>query len=114
MEQATELYRSCIITDKQIAIEKLWDAFERLKTYYYGSVNDKKSSITKIVNNISNGNPKYKELFDKEFNELTVIGNSYRIRHHKMDKIEVIDNDYYDYLFQQCPALINLALKYLK
>jgi len=34
IDQACLLYRSINITDKQIAIEKLWDAFERLKTYY--------------------------------------------------------------------------------
>ena len=113
IEQASELYRSNNVSDKQIAVEKLWDAFERLKTYY-GSGNQKKASITRIVAEMANGNENYTELFDEEFTKLTKLGNDYRIRHHETDKKDIIDNNYYDYFYQRCFALINLALKYLK
>lgn len=33
----------------QIAVEKLWDAFERLKTYYCSSTVDKRKSANKII-----------------------------------------------------------------
>jgi len=112
IEQATLLFKSNNNSDKQIAVEKLWDAFERLKTYY--TTLDKKKSAEKIINEISNGNDKYKELFNEEFCRLTTIGNSFRIRHHETDRIDIIDNNYYDYFFQRCFALVDLALKYLK
>ena len=63
---------------------------------------------------MANGNENYTELFDEEFAKLTKLGNDYRIRHHETDKIEIIDNNYYDYFYQRCFALINLALRYLK
>lgn len=112
IEQATLLYNSKNHTDKQLAVEKLWDAFERLKTYYPNL--DKRKSVEKVVNEMSNANEKYKELFNEEFSKLTIIGNQFRIRHHETDKIDIIDNKYYDYFFQRCFALIDLVLKYLK
>jgi len=112
IEQATLLYNSNNHTDKQLAVEKLWDAFERLKTYYPNL--DKRKSVEKVVNEMSNANVKYKDLFNEEFSKLTIIGNQFRIRHHETDKIDIIDNKYYDYFFQRCFALIDLVLKYLK
>ncbi len=112
VEQATTLYNSKITSDKQLAVEKIWDALERLKTYYSGL--DKKKSSEKIINDMSNQNDKYIELFTDEFLKLTKIGNDFRIRHHETNKIDIIDNNYYDYFFHRCYALINLALKYLK
>lgn len=112
VEQSTTLYNSKIISDKQLAVEKIWDALERLKTYY--SDLDKKKSSEKIINDISNQNDKYKELFTNEFRELTTIGNNFRIRHHETNKIDIIDSNYYDYFFHRCYALIDIALKYLK
>jgi hypothetical protein len=100
IEQATVLYVSNNISDKQIAVEKLWDAFERLKTYY-GSGRPKRASITRIVEEMANGNENYTELFDEEFNKLTKLGNDYRIRHHETNKIEIIDNNYYDTTVQR-------------
>jgi len=112
ISQATTLYnRSSSVTDKQIAVEKLWDAFERLKTYYPDL--NKQKSANKIVCEMSNDNEIYKTLFNEEFFKLTKIGNEYRIRHHETDKIDIIDSNYYDYFFQRCFALVALALKYL-
>jgi len=113
IEQATLLYNSSNNTlDKQIAVEKLWDAFERLKTYYLDL--DKKKSIEKMINEVSNQNDKYKVLFNEEFLKLTDIGNQFRIRHHETDKVDIIDYNYYNYFFQRCFALVGLVLKYLK
>jgi hypothetical protein len=113
IEQATSLYRSSNIRDKQIAVEKLWDAFERLKTYY-GVGTQKKASVEKIIAEISSDDSNYISLFNDEFEKLSKIGNDYRIRHHEMNKIDITDNNHYDYFFQRCFALIDLALKYLK
>ncbi len=110
ISEAEYYIRSSSLADKQTAIEKIWDALERLKTYYKG---DKKQSVIRIVGDIAHNEANYIELFNDEFLELTSIGNKYRIRHHETDKIEIIDPQYYDYLFNRCSALIELATKYL-
>ena len=113
LEQAQQFYsQSNTISDKQLALEKLWDAFERLKTYYKNK--DKKNSLADIIRNISGGDPQYYTLFDSEFKALSDIGNNYRIRHHETYIKEISDPNHCDYLFNRCFALIDLALKYLK
>lgn len=93
------------------AVEKIWDVLERLKTYYTDL--DKKQSVNKIIENMSCGQDDYKILFTEEFKALTSIGNSFRIRHHETDKININDIRYYDYFFNRCLSLIALALQYL-
>ncbi|MDR2919492.1 MAG: hypothetical protein LBV72_09045 [Tannerella sp.] len=110
-DQSLTLYKSNNASDKQIAVEKLWDAFERLKTYYGGN---KKTSVNEIISKMANGDDDYFNLLNDEFNKLTTIGNNYRIRHHEKGKIEIADTNYYTYFFQRCFALVDLALKYLK
>ncbi|MBR7683718.1 hypothetical protein KDK43_03735 [Streptococcus equi subsp. zooepidemicus] len=56
----------------------------------------------------------YENLFNKEFGELTSIGNNFRIRHHETNKINIPDQRYYDYLFNRCLSLIALAIQYLE
>jgi hypothetical protein len=80
--------------DKQVAIEKLWDAFERLKTYF-GS--NKKTSAEKLVDISSIDFDK--EIIHQEFKNLTSIGNNFRIRHHETNKIEITDRTTLNYLF---------------
>lgn len=50
---------------------------------------------------MANGNDNFVDLFNAEFKTLTDIGNKYRIRHHETNKIDIIDNCYYDYLFNR-------------
>ena len=111
VEHALSLYNNKGFENKQLAVEKLWDAFERLKTYYTDL--NKKTSAEKVISDMSIGNEYFKELFNEEFRKLTDIGNKFRIRHHETDKIDIIDNKYYDYFFHRCFSLIDLALKYL-
>ena len=89
----------------------MWDAFERLKTYY--SDLDKKHSADKIIKDMSHNDANYINLFKEEFNKLKDIGNNYRIRHHETDKIDIIDDNYYVYFYHRCLTLIDLAKKYL-
>ena len=70
------------------AAEKIWDALERLKTYYTDM--DKKASTTKIVNDMAGGQTDFVDLFNTEFKTLTDIGNNFRIRHHETNKIDIM------------------------
>lgn len=99
--------------NKHIAVEKLWDAFERLKTYYSPALN-KAASANKIIDDMSGSEPNYKALYEAEFKALTNIGNSFRIRHHETTKVDISDNRQYDYFYKRCLALISVAILYLE
>lgn len=99
--------------NKQIAVEKLWDAFERLKTYYSPTLN-KFQSATKIIDDMSGSSADFKTMYETEFKALTDIGNSFRIRHHEKNKIDITDDRQYDYFYKRCLALISVAILYLK
>lgn len=111
LKDAVALYKTPNPAAHQDSVEKIWDALERLKTYY--TTLTKKKSSEKIVNDMANGNEAFIDLFNTEFKTLTTIGNKYRIRHHETDKIDIIDDRYYDYLFNRCLSLIALAIQYL-
>ena len=110
LSEANAYYRS---GNKQIAVEKIWDAFERLKTYYSPTLN-KAQSADKIIDNMSNSEPNYKTIYEAEFKALTNIGNNFRIRHHETTKIDITDNRQYDYFYKRCLALVSVAILYLE
>ena len=112
LEEAIALYRQPYPSSTRDAVEKIWDALERLKTYYTNL--DKKASAAKIVSDISNGDTVFIDLFNEEFRKLTVIGNNFRIRHHETNKVEITDTRHYDYFFNRCLSLIALAIQYLQ
>ncbi|MBD8956884.1 MAG: hypothetical protein EGQ83_00160 [Holdemanella biformis] len=101
-----ELYKESEI---ELATQKLWDAFERIKTY------DKRLHKNKSAENLvffmSKGNADYKEILDKEFRNFTSIRNDFRIRHHETFENDIIYKEHYDYLFHRCLALLRLATK---
>ena len=109
LEEAVKLYKDPNPVSQKYAVEKLWDAFERLKTYYN---TNKRQSANKLVNFMAKNNDYFLQVFIKEFQVLTEIGNECRIRHHEVNKVE-ISEEYYDYLFHRCISLIGLAIKYL-
>lgn len=109
---AVKKHKSPYPDDQKDAVEKIWDAFERLKTYYKDMT--KRGSADKIVHDMSKCQTDYIKLFDSEFKELTDIGNNFRIRHHETNKIDITDIKYYDYFFNRCLALISTAILYLE
>lgn len=104
---ADDLYRK---GKYSYAVEKIWDAFERIKTYYYPTLNKKKSA-EKIIKDISFGNENIKMMFDVEFKTLTDIGNNYRIRHHEKNKTDISNDLHYEYFYKRCLSLISILLK---
>ena len=112
LDEAVLLFKQPNPAMRNDAVEKLWDALERLKTYYTSL--DKKASVTKIIKDMGDGQLSFEQLFDVEFTALTKIGNDYRIRHHETNKIDIQDIRHYDYFFNRCLALIAVALQYLQ
>jgi predicted component of type VI protein secretion system len=90
------------------SLEKLWDAWERLKTLEPGK--DKKASIEAMLYKASQ-EQKFRETLDKEARELTSIGNSFQIRHTETNQTPLTLNEHVDYLFHRLFALILLCLR---
>ena len=97
--------------DRIHALEKIWDAFERVKTYYGES---KKQSAEQLIHTIANSNSKFKKIINEESKSLTNIGNNFQIRHFERGKIEISDNQHIDYLFYRMITLIHLFLTKLE
>jgi len=110
LDLALSYFKSPKPSDKRNAVEKLWDAFERLKTYH---TSDKKYSTDKIIKDMAAGNEHFKSLFEAEFYALKDIGNRYTIRHHETNTITISNSEDFDYFFNRCLALIERALKTL-
>lgn len=110
LQEASKYYDA---NNMQIAIEKLWDAFERLKTYYCSPTIDKKKSVNRIVKDMGNNQQTFMKLFDREFHELTSLGNDFRIRHHETTKVDIEDKRHFEYFYKRCLTLISTAIEYL-
>lgn len=111
LDEAVALFKQPNPVMRDDAVEKIWDALERLKTYY--TTLDKKASANKIIADMSGGQSAFEQLFSAEFYELTKIGNDYRIRHHETNKIDINDIRHYDYFFNRCLALVAASIQYL-
>lgn len=111
LEEAIMLYRKARPEEHHLATEKIWDALERLKTFYVAEGIDKKRSVKKLINGMAKGNSSFVRIFDEEFNALTIIGNDFRIRHHEINKIDIDDDRFYDYVFNRCLSLIIVAIE---
>jgi hypothetical protein len=110
VEQAESLYKEKDEASSQLSIEKLWDALERVKTLN-GST--KMNFIDNIFSKISTDNIAFKDYIDKEFKELTNIGNNFQIRHFETNKVPINDNRIREYLYGRCSALLTLILKFI-
>lgn len=91
--------------DIQQAVEKIWDALERLKTLLN---KDKKEGIKIICKYLSDEI----ELgfFNDEYQVLTDLGNKYQIRHFETDRKPIKNLETRKYLFFRALSLINLTL----
>ena len=100
------------IVDRVHALEKIWDAFERVKTYYVEK--NKKQSAEELIQLVANKNSGIEQLINDEAKALTNIGNTFQIRHFETNKIEITDNKHIDYLFYRMISLIHLFLSELE
>ncbi|QDO51693.1 hypothetical protein FNV60_28740 [Streptomyces sp. RLB3-5] len=96
--------------DRRDALEKLWDAFERLKTLELGG-DKKKASAEQLLVRAVPGSELFRELLESEFRTLTSTGNNFTIRHHEHGKHDLPDGSAVDYLFVRLASLISLVLR---
>ncbi|WP_428054559.1 hypothetical protein [Candidatus Avelusimicrobium facis] len=93
----------------QLAVEKIWDAFERVKTLLN---KDKKQSVKCICEKLGDEVPF--DFFNSEYVALTNLGNKNQIRHFETDKMPIENLETLRYLFFRGLALINLTLTRIK
>jgi 23S rRNA A2030 N6-methylase RlmJ len=110
LEAARTKYLDPNLSTRRESLEKLWDAWERLKTIEDPS--DKRRSVTILLDKAAT-EPNFRERLEGEAKELTSIGNSFMIRHTETDKIPISSSEQVDYFFQRLFALIYLLLQYL-
>lgn len=92
------------------ALEKLWDAWERVKTVEPGA--DKRAQATTLMDRAAGSDgSKFRAMLEVEARELTTIGNSFQIRHSETTQEPLISADHVDYLFHRLFSLIRLVLR---
>jgi hypothetical protein len=104
---ATLGIRSPRLDSRRDALEKLWDAFERIKTLEPGK--DKKEQVQALLNHAPGG-PKFREMLDTEAKALTSIGNTFGIRHSETQQELLTAAAQIDALFHRMFAFLRLVL----
>lgn len=89
------------------ALEKLWDAWERLKTILPG---DKRTSVKALLDSAVVEST-FRERIEREARELTDIGNTFMIRHTETGKVPIENSHHVDYLFHRMFALVLMILR---
>ncbi|GAB4001542.1 hypothetical protein GCM10029992_37360 [Glycomyces albus] len=107
INEARSLYISRSLADRKTAIDKLWDAFERVKTIENPSPKKKRESAEKLLDSIADS--ELRDRISNEMNTLTEIGNNFNIRHHETYKAALPVYSY-DYFFVRMSALLSLLL----
>lgn len=108
--EARERYLSHKEDERRIGLEKLWDAFERLKTIepLSGGKSNKKASLNQLLAHIAD--KPLRDVVEEDMKALTSVGNQFRIRHHETDK-HVVPVEGYDYLFARMSNVIITLLR---
>ncbi|MER8829146.1 hypothetical protein NKH73_24705 [Mesorhizobium sp. M0938] len=109
LEAARQRFLSPKPEDRQDALEKLWDAFERLKTLEPGA--NKRAQADALLDRVATQDSGFRNALGREAAELTTIGNSFRIRHSETTQEVLISPDHVDYLFTRMFAFVRVILK---
>lgn len=106
--EARALYMSHRSSDRKIGLEKLWDAFERLKTIEIPG-GDKKSSVARLLKHIPD--EPVRTMIEDEMIALTNVGNSFNLRHHETGK-HLVPKAAFDYFFSRLSNVIIVLLRH--
>lgn len=94
--------------DRRDATEKLWDAFERMKTLEPGA--DKRLQADALLDRAGVSGSKLRNALAEEAKTLTTIGNSLRIRHSEMTQEQIDRSEQLDWLFVRMFSFVRLLL----
>lgn len=107
LQEAREKFRDPSPVIRKEALERLWDAWERLKTLVDPA--NKKTSADALLGAAAK-DAAFKALLDQEAKALNDIGNNFQIRHFEQGKAPITESVQVDYLFHRCFALIWLLV----
>lgn len=108
LEDARKKYFSPNPSVHKEAVERLWDAWERLKTLEKPS--NKKESVKQILDKAAS-ETSFRKLLEEEAKKLTDIGNEFHIRHSEINQTEIERMEHFDYLFHRLFCMILLLIK---
>jgi hypothetical protein len=108
LEAARRKFLNRSMDVRRESLEKLWDAWERLKTVENGK--GKKASVKALLDKAAS-EPTFRKLLEDEATALTQIGNNFIIRHTETNKIPVVESEHIDYLFHRMFAIMRLLLR---
>jgi len=108
LETAREKFLNKSLDVRKEGLEKLWDAWERLKTVEPGR--DKKAQAKALLDKATR-EPNLRTVLEEEAMELTEIGNRFMIRHTETTKTPIAESAHVDYLFHRMFAIMRLLLK---
>ncbi len=108
LEEARRRFLSPKFEERRIALEKLWDCWERIKSLE--APENKRASVAKLLEQVS-PEINFRSSLEKEARELTEIGNSFHIRHSEVGQQPLSHESHIDYLFHRMYAMIMLLLR---
>ncbi|GAH66143.1 unnamed protein product, partial [marine sediment metagenome] len=106
LESSRSKYLSPDPDIRRESLEKLWDAWERVKTIEPAP----EASVERLLDKATS-EAKFREALENEALELTRIGNTFQIRHSETSQIPLESSEHIDYLFHRLFALIQLLLR---
>ena len=104
---ARKQFTSPHIEARRDGLEKLWDAFERVKTLEPGP--DKKSQANALLDRAAS--LRFRTMLGDEAKALTEIGNTFRIRHAETTQEILTSPEQMDFLFHRMFSFIRFVLK---
>ena len=107
LDEACKKFRDPAPSSRKEAVERLWDAWERLKSL--DNSNNKKLSVAILLDRASN-EPNFRRLLEEEAEALTRIGNDFHIRHFETNRNPIIQGEHFEYLFHRMYAFLHLLL----
>lgn len=114
IQNAANKFKNPKISERRIALEKLWDAFERIKTIEISEKNRKKQSLEILLSKVSNNHSPFRDTLVEECKKLTEIGNNFQIRHFEKYIPQITSESHIDYLFYRMYSLISLLINTLQ
>lgn len=108
LQDLRRLILSPHMEDRRNALEKLWDAFERIKTLEPG--NDKRAQATALLDKAIKA-PRLRKFLENEAKALTEIGNNLQIRHFETSQEKLERPEAVDYLFHRMFSFIRFVLR---
>lgn len=90
------------------SLEKLWDAYERLKCYFNPKDQKEKSTSAARIVGLFGDNVLFQTEVEEEMRKVSALGNTLRIRHSETYQSVLTNHRQIHYLFRRCLALIVL------